>query len=562
MFSIVSNLKKKPFKSKIRLSVIYSPETFLFEFLKFFFGNKPNSGSIKMLLEKFKSQWAICLLFLVVPLLHVWIGTGDFYIADSLLKAMQTDSLIQNDFKSEELRYPARLIDQEHRNFFLSYHFVGDIQGKFIGAFPLAFSVLTSLIKKTGIGWNLFPFLLSLSLVLSFYILASKKLITQKTVILGYGATILSALSLDFNEYTLYFLLNTFGFVWWMNFRESRNAKWIYLSVFAISLSIWLRLESSPFLVSLLIAEILTSKSKLKELSKEFNFFLIFLSLSPAIFFLVWNYFDYGHILGARFIFNFGKKEITILDRIQNFFSMTFVNYADGIPKFGLFFCSSFLLLPIVYYLFFKKKRTEKENFLILLCASYAVLIGASAPNDGITITGRYLMSVLLPLLVLWDGWIIPHSKIWKNLSVVLIVLSFLISGLTLKIFQQAANQERNFRQFYARNEASLWVFTDPILCGQAGLEHLSRKILCLNAKTNVDSILKNINNESSISSLVLFEMSEKEMKAFEGKNSLDFFPSKKIDLKERLLEIFNKKEEPVLYKGIVATTFFRENKR
>ncbi|AOP32792.1 hypothetical protein A0128_02235 [Leptospira tipperaryensis] len=515
---------------------------------------------MKKLLQKFKDQWAICILLILVPFLHVWIGTGDFYIADSLLKAMQTESLIQNDFKSEELQYPAQSLDPQHENFFLSQAFVNTIQGKFIGAFPVAFSVFTSLIKKAGLDWNLLPFLFSLSMVFSFYFLTSKKVINQKTAILGYGATILFALSLDFNEYSIYFMLNTLGFVWWMEYRETGKVKLIYLSLITISLSIWFRLESSPFLLSLLIAEVLTSKFKFQDIWKEYNFFIILLSLSPAILFLLWNYFDYGHVFGARFLFNFGNNGSTTIDRIQRFFSMTFVNYVDGIPKFGLFFCSSFLLLPILYYLVFKKERTDKENFLILLSLSYIILIGASAPNDGITITGRYLMLSFLPLLVLWDGWNPSHSKVWKILSVVLIVFSFLISAVTLKIFHHAAKQERSFRQFYARNDAPLWLFTDPILCGQAGLEHLSRKILCLNSKTNFDPILENIKKESSITSLVLFEMNAKEAKSF-GKSSSEFFPSEKLNLKERLRENFQTMREAASYKGVLATQFTREKK-
>ncbi|EQA61537.1 hypothetical protein LEP1GSC062_2622 [Leptospira alexanderi serovar Manhao 3 str. L 60] len=54
--------------------------------------------------QKIKEQWAVLILLVITPVLHVWIGTENSYITDSALKAMQTDSLIQNGFRTEELR--------------------------------------------------------------------------------------------------------------------------------------------------------------------------------------------------------------------------------------------------------------------------------------------------------------------------------------------------------------------------------------------------------------------------------------------------------------------------
>lgn len=68
--------------------------------------------------QKIKEQWAVLVLLVIVPVLHVWIGTENSYITDSALKAMQTDSLIQNDFRTEELRYPAQELDPHHDAFF------------------------------------------------------------------------------------------------------------------------------------------------------------------------------------------------------------------------------------------------------------------------------------------------------------------------------------------------------------------------------------------------------------------------------------------------------------
>ncbi|EMY25714.1 hypothetical protein LEP1GSC115_4930 [Leptospira interrogans serovar Australis str. 200703203] len=70
------------------------------------------------MIQKIKEQWAVFILIVAVPILHIGIGTENTYIADSALKAMQTDSLIQNNFQSEEIRYPAEKLDPLHEAFF------------------------------------------------------------------------------------------------------------------------------------------------------------------------------------------------------------------------------------------------------------------------------------------------------------------------------------------------------------------------------------------------------------------------------------------------------------
>lgn len=310
------------------------------------------------------------------------------------------------------------------------------------------------------------------------------------------------------------------------------------------------------FLGSLVLSEILILGRNVRNSIKKLNPFAVLFALSPMFLFFLWNFRNYGNILGVRFIFNYGNDNVAFLDRILRFFSITFVNYVDGIPKFGLFFCSSFLLLPVLYYVFFKNKRSEKINFLLIVIGLNTVLVGILSPNDGITITGRYLILTIIPLLILWENWKPHASKIWKVLSVTLIVFSLLISGLILKILQHSTKQERIYRDFYARNETSLWIFMDPILCGQAGSDHLSKRILCFNSETNLDRILKKLESEPSVSSLTVFEMNEKEFRNFENKIPMILSSESRTILKEKLNLKFQKEKNPSTYKGVVATRY------
>ncbi|WP_061245710.1 LA_3751/LA_3752 family putative glycosyltransferase [Leptospira noguchii] len=510
------------------------------------------------MIQKIKEQWAVLILIITMPILHIGIGTENTYIADSALKAMQTDSLIQNKFQSEEIRYPAEKLDPLHEAFFLpGTGFAKEIQGKFIGQYPIAFTFFSSFLRMIGITWKWVPMLLSFFMIFSLYLLSKRKLISQKTILLGYFATILFALCLDFSEYSIYFLFNSIGFSFWLSYRNLKKTRDLYLALVFCSIPIWFRLETLLFLGSLVLSEIIMYRKNIKNLIEGINPVGILLGIFPIILFFFWNLWDYGHILGVRFIFNYGIEHTSILDRVHRFFSIIFVNYVNGAPKFGLFFCSSFLLLPVLYYVFFKNEKDEKINFLLLVIVINTVMVGVLAPNDGITITGRYLILTIIPLLILWEIWNPQISKNWKTISVVLIIFSFLISGLILAIMQHAIKQEKIYRNFYAQNQSSVWIFTDPLLCGQAGSDHLSKNILCINPKTNLDRIVKNLVAEPSVSSLTLFEMNEKEFKKFEYKMPMILpFESKSLLIKK--LDLNFRKEKPLEYKGIISTRYYK----
>ncbi|MCH5432876.1 hypothetical protein LT991_08790, partial [Leptospira interrogans serovar Canicola] len=283
------------------------------------------------MIQKIKEQWAVFILIVAVPILHIGIGTENTYIADSALKAMQTDSLIQNNFQSEEIRYPAEKLDPLHEAFFLpGTGFAKEIQGKFIGQYPIAFTFLSSFLRLIGITWKWVPMLLSFFMIVSLYLLSKRKLIGQKTVLLGYFATILFALCLDFSEYSIYFLFNSIGFSFWLRYRDLKKSRDLYLAFFICSLPIWFRLETLLFLGSLVLSEIIMYRKNIKNLIKGINPLGILLGILPIILFFLWNLWDYGHILGVRFIFNYGIEHASILDRIHRFFSIIFVNYVNG----------------------------------------------------------------------------------------------------------------------------------------------------------------------------------------------------------------------------------------
>ncbi|WP_241548207.1 LA_3751/LA_3752 family putative glycosyltransferase [Leptospira yasudae] len=505
------------------------------------------------MLQKIKEQWAIFVLVCIIPIIHISFGTENSYIADSALKAMQTDSLIQNGFQSEVIRYPAESLDPMREAFFLP-GFAKEIRGRFIGQYPIGFTFLSSILRLTGVSWKWMPLCSSLCMVFALFFLSRKKIIGQRTVILGFWATILFALSLDFSEYSIYFLFNSIGFSYWLNYRSNKEIKELYFALFFCSIPVWLRLESIIFLASLIIAEGLFSFKDRQTIFRKLNLIGILLGISPLILFFIWNFYDYGHILGVRFMFNYGHDSSDLLGKVSRFFSITFFNYVSGIPKFGLFFCSPFLLVPIIYYIFSKYPKDEKITFLLFVIGLNIILVGTLAPNDGITITGRYVVLTIIPLLALWELWM--PQKTWKIISISLIVLSFLISGVILKILQHSVKQERIYRNYYSQDDSSLWIFTDPLLCGQAGIDHLSRKILCINRETNVERIISNVKKDKSIESVAVFEMNSE--LNFLGTETTALLQKERIKLKFDFLKQFGHEVAQSDFKGVKMTRFQR----
>lgn len=238
------------------------------------------------MIQKIKEQWAVFILIITVPILHIGIGTENTYIADSALKAMQTDSLIQNNFQSEEIRYPAEKLDPLHEAFFLpGTGFAKEIQGRFIGQYPVAFTFLSSFLRLIGITWKWVPMLLSFFMIFSLYLLSKRKLIGQRTILLGYFATILFALCLDFSEYSIYFLFNSIGFSFWLSYRDLKKSSDLYLALISCSIPIWFRLETLLFLGSLVLSEIIIHRKNIKDLIKGINPLGILFGILPIILF-------------------------------------------------------------------------------------------------------------------------------------------------------------------------------------------------------------------------------------------------------------------------------------
>lgn len=91
---------------------------------------------------KFIIPILLCLLlFVYIPLK---LDFRRLFIADTLLKTIQAYSLKISGYSDESLFYEAKNIDPTYKHFIMQQPFIGEVKGKVIGVFPLAYSIFLS----------------------------------------------------------------------------------------------------------------------------------------------------------------------------------------------------------------------------------------------------------------------------------------------------------------------------------------------------------------------------------------------------------------------------------
>ncbi len=465
-----------------------------------------------------KKNWAFVLILLTYPLLQIYIGTKHSFISDSLIKAMQAESLFQNHFQTEEVLYPGGEWDPGKQLSILEGMGLFS-RGRFIGQYPIAFTAFLAVLRSFGFVWEILPTVLFVFIPIAFYLLGEFGKIKQKNLLLLLFGTVLFPSLIDVNEAPLFFMIVTMGFLYWIRFRETESSKHLFLSLFFLSLGSFFRHESILFLVSIFAAE-------LWEKRKQISFFLsirtllfVLAGFLPLIAFLIWNQLDYGHILGPRFIFNYGKDTASIGERAIRFISIIFT-YISNVPKFGFFLCSPFLLLPLLHSIRGNSLLGQNKNasFLIRFSVLFILLIAVSAPNDGVTISGRYLLLAILPLFFLYEIWTaLDLSKGWRIAQKVSIVFSLILLVLEVFVFKASAKQLKQAKEFIVSQDAEVMMFTNPVFCGQAGLEHIRKVVYCIHSKNEWEKPLRSILDRKEISEFTLFGEEEELRKKFAG---------------------------------------------
>ncbi|MGE8720164.1 LA_3751/LA_3752 family putative glycosyltransferase [Leptospira terpstrae] len=403
-------------------------------------------------------------LFLSIQLL---VSANTSFISDSLTKATQIESSKQ---RKDSILYPAEKIDPEKK--FHPVLFVIPNQGKLKSVFSEVFAkIYAILFYFLPIQWLMFGN--GLILILSSYLLYRIGKIPVEISLLTFISSVVFSQVLDLSEVSLAICWISLSYSLWARGLEEKNSNILVFSIFLMVWGSFLRLEI--FILSMVIYFV--SLPFLYRQKKFLGvFYLTIAIVIPVFVFLTWNYFEYGHSLGIRYLFNYTISQSTSIgNRIFQLQKILFTSFSDPGMKLGFFLYSPYFL----YILYLNRNQLKSFNcsnpifFHLTVFLVYPILVGLSAPNDGITITSRYALFTIFPGIYLitnqWQN--LKSNKIFYSL----VIFSVIVNLFILKISKESYKMIRKTNQIYVSLKSDLWIFYDSNLSGTAGLSLLTQ---------------------------------------------------------------------------------------
>lgn len=446
------------------------------------------------------------LLSIIFLILQVFVDVKYSFVSDPLVKAIQIESLKINHYSSEEFFYPAKDLDPKAEFQPMPRGFVFYLNQKIYSVFPIGFAFLYAYIP---VGIQFLPYT---NFILIFLLLfALKKFLNFHNIslaILLFG-TVVFPISFDFSENPIFLLLIGIGFIFFVKFLETDNKKFFIYSSSFIAFSVWFRLEGLIFYGCLffsLLVFVFSKRLNLKLMEISYgNFIFLILFLVFALF----NYFHYGAALGTRYLINF-QDELDLSEKLLIFTDIVFTRIEKGIPKFGFFFYSPIFLFMLLLVTRKWKELIITHKVMVVFSILLILGIGLGAPNNGISITGRYLSALTFPLLYLLnENWsLVFDSKLKKIFSYSLLAWTFLISFVSLSILKFSFKSLKEYQTYFQTVDTDFWVFTSRASSGFVGFEYLKKKILALESKTDIRKFYR-ILSEHKIHKFSVFFLNE-----------------------------------------------------
>lgn len=442
--------------------------------------------------------WAGLIAFIGMVLLTVDLRYGR--ISDSLLKVIQSRSLIENGFQSEELIYPARNLDPDFNHYVFRNVFHVRIGERNLGQYPVFLSAFLA-------PFTIFPgmdYLAHISVLIYLAALLFLRYwwkLSIPAMIFAALATYYLPASLDVSEHPLFILLNIFGTSFFLKGMEKEKIGYLIIGGMLNGLSVWLRLEAIPYMavllgVTLILYGIRSKKQWMNVVTGGLAFSLI------VVLFFIFNYVDYGHIMGPRFFQNFHPGTTSLATRLKRFLVIAFY----GGFKVGFFLYIPLFLVLTIYYAIPRNFLKLERNYKVLFVTGIAFLVLAAwiAPNDGVTNFGpRYVELSIFPFLPLlggfWNDTLRNGSKVirilWRSVNGILVTFSILITLFGIAIYKTSADQLKEHQRFFNSTKSDIWVF-DRKSCGFMGMEYFNKKIVCVASTKRLNDLISRMHEE------------------------------------------------------------------
>ncbi|EPG75667.1 hypothetical protein LEP1GSC058_0600 [Leptospira fainei serovar Hurstbridge str. BUT 6] len=404
-------------------------------------------------------------------------------------KAVQSFSLLKNQFLSEELFYPGRVVDPEFLYFPQQGNVFLQIQGRNLSAFPIAFAAISApWIWLLGF-WSL-PYASAFGLLLCLIIFTKYWKPTSFVLMITVFSTFLWILSVEYSEHSVFILFSLLAITFTV--KGNRAGNWtILLAGFFCGLTVWFRHEGLVYCASLAMWIFLTEPKIKFTFPLRVFLFCIGAGVTIGGFFL-FNYFDYGHPLGPRYLINREGLSVPFLVRLDWAKSLLFL----GGFKLGYFGYMPAALILFMILLFSWRKLSRSNRLIFGSTLTYILLVLAIVPNDGFTNWGpRFFGPVVFPFVILFSKYFYYMKKKRKYRLLKFILLaclgfSFLMGIFGIKFIAEGRKQQFLNNRLYNSTETDIWIFPDDSIAYMAGTDYFKKIVFRVSKTSDLEILL------------------------------------------------------------------------
>lgn len=425
------------------------------------------------------------------------LSPDNMFSGDSLIKLVQAQSLLENNFESEEVRCKNLSVLGNCKFLFDGFKVVNE---KLIGPFPVFQSVFSAMFLMLGQASYIKIFSVFLFLLTIWKAMFRWK-INSIVILHLFLCTPLFFHYIDFFDVALSITILCFGISYIL---EDENNEWKYLySGILLGLSFWLRLEVLIFVAMLVGFTILIrfrfhTKKTLLLASPIFVLLLVYFAI---------QYFLYNNILGSRFLFNqssiFNQELSTRINIIQSL--LVYGNLRIG------FWGYMFLFFPLLIYVL-SKIKTIPENLQILSLSIFfsIVLIVFFAPNDSnIDWGSRYLSILIVPFGILLN-YFLNKFKDRKWMWIIFIIASLysiFISKMYYSTHIQLTKKVKEFREFFSKQNSDVWLFSNNSILQFVSVSYLEKPILLVKSENDISTLFQLLNRQDKYKTFSYFQI-------------------------------------------------------
>jgi hypothetical protein len=422
------------------------------------------------------------------------------YLDDSEIKYIQSKSVLLSHYTSEAIYHPFLFVDPDYK-LFINRNMLVQTKKGLVSQYSIFFAYLSSPIIAIT-DKLLIPIQVLLGFITILVVSKISKFSLESTILFTLATPVL-LFGYEYSENTLH---NFLGFVGFALLHQNQSRWRLFFSGFLIGLTLYFRIEILIYFplfgVVFLYFHIKEQNNSLLKFVFAYSPFLIgfFVVLQ---FFLVFNYVEYGSLLGPRFMQN-AKTVGSFSQKVLQLIVLWFY----GFHKVGFFGFTPIFMLSLGYFLFGVYKKIPmatdiKINAYALLF--FLILMPLALPTEGNINWGpRYLAFAIFPAMYLTDRLLIPKIR-WRFQNLYLYIFLFTTS---ISLFfnykgyliqKGVSHMLKDVQKIFLSYEPKIYLFQNEFLARNVGDLYFSRVVALAEDENALDLFLKGIQENAKL---------------------------------------------------------------